>query len=86
MYEFKELLDKIDSTQKDVQEMKDFLLGSKFDNNKGIAYILEDHDKRLTELEEHKILTKSYTDLVKVVIGILTTGLIGLIIYFIEHK
>lgn len=86
MYEFKELLDKIDSTQKDVQEMKDFLLGSKFDNNKGIAYILEDHDKRLTELEEHKIITKSYTDLVKVVIGILMTGLIGLIIYFIEHK
>lgn len=84
--ELQQLADKVEVIQQDVTEMKDFLLGNRFNNKKGIASILEGHDKRIEQLEEHKILTKAYTDLVKVVVGILFTGIIGLIAYFIQHK
>ena len=86
MDQLQQLTDKIDATQKDVSEMKDFLLGSQFNNKKGISSIIEDHDKRITLLEEHKALTKVYSDLVKWFFGAMITGMIGLLIYLIQHN
>jgi len=88
MDHLQQLSDKIDATQRDVAEMKDFLLGSQFNEKKGIASIIEDHDKRITLLEEHRALTKVYSDLVKWFFTFMMTGIVGLLVYLIQqhHK
>jgi len=75
---------KLQQTQEDVRQMRDFFLGSEFNGKQGLQSILDDHDKRLVILEEHKTTTKVYADLMKWFFGIMVTALVGLVIFFIQ--
>lgn len=82
--EIKQLADKVEIVQKDITVMKDFLLGNEFNGKHGIAAVLDDHDKRLEVLEEHKAITKVYSDLMKWIFGMIVTALVALVIFFIQ--
>lgn len=78
------IMEQIEKLQEDVKEIKDFLLGNQFNGKQGLQSILDDHDKRLVVLEEHKTMTKVYADLMKWFFGIIVTALVGLVIFFIQ--
>jgi hypothetical protein len=78
------IMEQIEKLQEDVKEIKDFLLGNQFNGKQGLQSILDDHDKRLIVLEEHKTTTKVYADLMKWFFGIIVTALVGLVIFFIQ--
>lgn len=47
-------LDEFNELKNDVSEIKDALIGSKFSNNKGLLWVMEDHHRRLCELEKYR--------------------------------
>ncbi|MCZ2085340.1 MAG: hypothetical protein LC112_13820 [Flavobacteriales bacterium] len=71
-------------TQEDVKQMKDFLLGNEFNGQQGLQSMLDDHDRRLVILEEHKTMTRVYADLMKWFFGIIITAMVGLVIFFVQ--
>lgn len=84
MEQLEKIQESIQTTQNDVKEMKDFLLGNQFNGKRGLQAVIDDHDKRIEALEEHKALTKIYSDLMKWFFGLTISALIGLVIFFIQ--
>lgn len=47
-------LEEFNSMKDDITEIKDALLGNKFTSSKGALWVIEDHHRRISELERYR--------------------------------
>ena len=64
---------------KSVQNIESALIGSNYNGNKGIVYVLDEVDKRVKELEDKQALSDGYIDSLKW----FQRGLIGIVFAYL---
>lgn len=70
---------------KSVNEIKTALLGNEF-NKDGIVSTVNDHEERISALEQNENTQKTYINIMKFIAGVITTGVLGFLISLVLKK
>jgi len=81
---YKELKGKLETTSDDVTEIKKAILGSDFNEKKGLVYIINDVDRRVKEIEKKQLEYEIYLNQFKWVIGVITTVFVAFGVYLLK--
>jgi hypothetical protein len=81
---YRELKGKLETTSDDVTEIKKAILGSDFNEKKGLVYIINDVDRRVKIIEQKQVEYEIYLNQFKWVIGVVTTVFVAFGVYLLK--
>jgi hypothetical protein len=81
---YTELKGKLETTSDDVTEIKKAILGSDFNEKKGLVYIINDVDRRVKIIEQKQVEYEIYLNQFKWVIGVVTTVFVAFGVYLLK--
>ncbi len=81
--------------KEDIGEIKNAILPSKFNNNKGLLWVIDDHHRRISELEKYRDdeitrlrfqqeKDKRYSNLIKTILAVVT--ILSILYTFYKNK